>query len=174
VKAIFLDRDGVINRDDDYVHKKEDFYFMDGVFETLLIFSKLGFTLFIITNQSGIARGYYTKNDFEILTDWMLKKLADKDIKISKVLHCPHLPTDDCLCRKPKTGMIDDILKEYNIDLEKSFLIGDKNSDIECGLNARIQNTILITKDTNIKTDAKYIIDDIKQSAEIIRRDYES
>jgi D-glycero-D-manno-heptose 1,7-bisphosphate phosphatase len=143
-KAIFLDRDGVINKEKNYLYKVEDFEFIDGVFESLKYLQNLGYKLFIITNQSGIRRGYYTLEDFDKLIVWMLKQFEQNDIKISKVEFCPHTPYDSCDCRKPKTGMIDNILKNYDIDLANSWLIGDKQSDIQCAKNANIKNTIQV------------------------------
>lgn len=143
-KAIFLDRDGVINIEKEYLYKIEDFEFIDGVFDALKYFQDRGFLLFIITNQSGIQRGYYTKDDFLALTDWMLDKLKQKNIKIEMVEFCEHTPKDECNCRKPKIGMIENISKYYEIDFENSWLIGDKTSDIECAKNAGIKNTIQV------------------------------
>ncbi len=143
-KAIFLDRDGVINIEKNYLYKIEDFEFVDGVFETLLHLQSLGYKLFIITNQSGIGRGYYTLADFNLLTNWMKKEFENFHIKISQVELCPHGPDDGCNCRKPKIGMIENILKKHDIDLEKSWLIGDKSSDIKCANNAKIINTIQV------------------------------
>ncbi|MBI3873476.1 MAG: D-glycero-beta-D-manno-heptose 1,7-bisphosphate 7-phosphatase [Arcobacter sp.] len=141
-KAIFLDRDGVINIEKDYLYKIEDFEFIDGVFEALRYLQSKGFLLFILTNQSGIGRGFYTQDDFLKLTKWMIEKFELEEIKISRVEFCPHLPDNDCECRKPKTGMIDNISNIYEIDFENSWLIGDKKSDIECAKNAMIKNTI--------------------------------
>ena len=143
-KAVFLDRDGVINIEKDYLFKIEDFEFISGVMDCLKFFKQNNYLLFIITNQSGIARKYYTLDDFNILTSWMLNEFEKNDIKISKVELCPHLPTDNCKCRKPNTLMIDNILDNFNIDLENSWLIGDKSSDIQCAKNANIKNTIQV------------------------------
>ena len=143
-KAIFLDRDGVINVEKDYVYKIEEFEFIEGVFDTLKAFQKEGFLLFIITNQSGIGRGYYKIEDFKLLTSWMLKEFEKEGITISQVEFCPHSPDEICQCRKPKTGMIENILKNFSIDLEHSWLIGDKEADIKCANNAKIKNTIQV------------------------------
>jgi len=143
-KAIFLDRDGVINIEKDYLYKIEDFEFIPGVIESLNFLQNKGYLLFIITNQSGIGRNYYSDKDFNILTKWMIEEFSKNGIKISQVEHCPHTPTDNCLCRKPNTLMIDNILKNHNIDLDNSWLIGDKNSDIQCAKNAKIKNTIQV------------------------------
>jgi D-glycero-D-manno-heptose 1,7-bisphosphate phosphatase len=143
-KAIFLDRDGVINIEKDYLYKIEDFEFIDGVIEALQYLCGKNYLLFIITNQSGINRNYYTKDDFNKLTNWMLKELKTHNIDISQVEFCPHTPTQNCKCRKPKTQMIENILQNYNIDLENSYLIGDKQSDILCAKNSNIKHTIQV------------------------------
>ena len=143
-KALFLDRDGIINIDHGYVSKIEDFKFTEGIFELLHLFIKKEYLLFIITNQSGIGRGYYTLKDFNTLTTWMIEVFKEKNISIQRVSYCPHAPEDNCHCRKPQTGMIEDILKQYSIDLSTSWLIGDKQSDIDLSHNAKIQHSIAI------------------------------
>jgi D-glycero-D-manno-heptose 1,7-bisphosphate phosphatase len=144
-KALFLDRDGIINTDYGYVYKKEDFKFTEGIFELLRCFTAKGYLLFIVTNQSGIARKYYTLEDFEVLSEWMLKAFEKEDIKIQEIQYCPHLPEDKCICRKPKTAMIDRILEKYSIDLNNSYLIGDKQSDIDLAYHSRITQSIAIS-----------------------------
>lgn len=143
-KIIYLDRDGVINKDPGYIYKTEDFRFIDGVFEACHWFLKSGFEIIVITNQSGIGRGYYSLQDYEALTSHMLDQFNQKGINILKVYFCPHAPDDNCSCRKPETGMIEQSLADFEIDLEKSWLIGDKISDMECAQNANIPNRILI------------------------------
>ncbi len=106
-KAIFLDRDGVINEDTGYVYKIEDFKIIDGVFEALIDLKSVGYLLIIVTGQSGIGRSYYTEDDYQKLTDYMLNTLSTKGINISKVYYCPHAPEDNCNCRKPKPGMLE-------------------------------------------------------------------
>ena len=146
-KALFLDRDGVINKEKNYLYKIKDFEFIDGVFEACQNFQKLGYLIIIITNQAGIARGKYSENDFNILTQWMSKEFEKRDILISKVYHCPHHPdfNGECECRKPKPKMILDAKNDFNIDLTQSILVGDKNSDIEAGITAGIENNYLIS-----------------------------
>lgn len=151
-KAVFLDRDGVINEDSGYVSKIENFKFLDGVFETLKEFRKLGFLLIIVTNQSGIARGFYTLEDFMILNEFMLNEFAKNAVFIDKVYFCPHGVEDGCECRKPKPDMILRALREFDIDPQKSFLIGDKPSDIEAAKNANLANAYQIGIDgANLK-----------------------
>lgn len=172
-KAVFLDRDGVINIEKNYLYKIEDFEFIDGVFEALHYLQDLGYKLFIITNQSGIARGYYTKEDFDKLTSWMIDQFQEEGIEISQVECCPHAPDENCSCRKPNTGMIDNILKNHAIDMENSWLIGDKSSDIVCANNAKIGHTIQVKSghefDHN-QSPADFVIDSIKNIQTIIKK----
>jgi D-glycero-D-manno-heptose 1,7-bisphosphate phosphatase len=158
-KALFLDRDGIINIDHGYVHHKENFVFTEGIFDLLEIFTKANYTLFIVTNQSGIGRGYYTTQEFASLTQWMLEELALRHIHIAQVFYCPHTPKQGCCCRKPATGMIEEYIKEHPVDFENSWMIGDKQSDIDFAHNANIKHTIAIG-DQNIKH-AEYIFDSI-------------
>jgi len=171
IKAIFLDRDGVINIEKNYLYKIEDFEFMPGTFGSLKQLQDDGFKLFVITNQSGIGRGYYTLEDFNRLTTWMLNEFENNSIHISQVELCPHAPDEDCTCRKPLTGMIDNILKNYDIDLENSWLIGDKSSDIKCAINANIKNTIQVKSGHNFEekdSKADYVCDSINDVSKII------
>lgn len=143
-KALFLDRDGIINVDHGYIYKIEDFEFTEGLFELLQLFSKQGYLIFVVTNQSGIGRGYYTLEDFKTLTAWMTEQFRQYGIKIEEVQYCPHAPEENCKCRKPNTGMVDNILKKYTLDLERSWLIGDKQSDIDLVKHAGIGSSIAI------------------------------
>ena len=158
-KILFLDRDGIINIDYGYVYKAKDFTFREGIFELLQLFIKNEYTLYIITNQSGIGRDYYTEDDFQTLTKWMLNIFERKNIHIKKVFYCPHAPEKKCSCRKPATGMIDTLLKEHPIDLKHSWMIGDKQSDIDLAHNAHIAHTIAIGTDTI--ENSEYSFDDI-------------
>lgn len=143
-KALFLDRDGIINVDHGYVYKIEDFEFAEGIFELIHLFREQGYLLFIVTNQSGIGRGYYTQDDFNTLTYWMKEQFRQHNIKIEEVQYCPHTPQDNCTCRKPHTGMIENILTHYDIDLDHSWMIGDKQTDIDLAHNAHIGSSIAI------------------------------
>lgn len=162
IKAVFLDRDGVINYDKNYVYKIADFVFIPGVFEALRGFSELGYLLFIVTNQSGIGRGYYTLNDFLTLNEWMLENFKKQGIEIKKVYFCPHAPQLNCPCRKPKPGMILQAKAEFNVDLGASILVGDKDSDIQAGKNAGIKNCYKVNEKQNLKS--------IYETAKIFRK----
>lgn len=145
-KALFLDRDGTINVEKHYVYKVEDFEFRDGIFELVRDFYDRGYLVFVITNQAGIARGYYSEKDFHLLNNWMVDQFRQNGIQITKVYFCPHHPdiTGSCPCRKPNPGMVMAAKSEYKLDLASSILIGDKESDIQTGLNAHIGTNVLI------------------------------
>ena len=168
MKAIFLDRDGIINVVHSYVYRQENFEFCEGVFETLQHFLSLDYQLFIVTNQSGIGRGYYSEDDFEKLTSWMLKEFTLNGIKITKVYHCPHSPDEGCECRKPKTAMFEKAKKEFEVDMQNSWMIGDKPSDIQAGINANILNTIFIN--TSTCKEASYSVKSILDTIDIIKK----
>lgn len=141
---MFLDRDGIINIDHGYIYQIEKFEFTDGIFDLLRLFIQKDYILFIVTNQSGIGRGYYTEDDFQTLTKWMLEALKNEGIDITSVHYCRHAPEENCFCRKPKTGMVDEILSKNSIDLRNSWLIGDKQSDIDLADNSKILKSIAI------------------------------
>ena len=172
IKTIFLDRDGVINKETGYIHKIEDFQFINGVFEACQNFNQLGYQIIIVTNQSGISRGYYTEIDFQKVTNWMLGQFKINNIEILDVIHCPHLPSDFCDCRKPKPGMLLTAKTKHNIDMEKSWMIGDKESDIKAANNAGIMNTILVKSGHNVdefNSNAKFVLDSIKNIHQAIK-----
>ncbi|MDP2704198.1 MAG: D-glycero-beta-D-manno-heptose 1,7-bisphosphate 7-phosphatase [bacterium] len=133
-KAVFLDRDGTINvYKPDYLWKIEDFLWIPEAKEGLRILSKTDYKIVIVSNQSGVGRGYYTKEDVERLHDWMLEECKKEGIRIDAIYYCPHHPDEGCLCRKPKPGMIHRAAEELVIDLKKSWMIGDNPKDIEAG-----------------------------------------
>ena len=144
-KAVFLDRDGVINEDTGYVSKPIDFHFIDGIFEFCRVAKANDYLLIVITNQAGIAKGYFTEKDFLELTEWMLEEFLKHGVQIDKVYYCPYHP-DGCIDeykkdsyeRKPNPGMILKARDDFNIDLSTSILIGDKDSDIEAGIIAGV------------------------------------
>jgi D-glycero-D-manno-heptose 1,7-bisphosphate phosphatase len=145
-KALFLDRDGVINIDKVHVHLKKDFEFSEGIFDLCRKYFDSGYIILVITNQAGIAKGLYTETDFIQLTDWMINRFNDHGIVISKVYYCPHHPdiTGPCECRKPKPGMILQAVKDFDLNISECILIGDKESDIIAGRNAGIPESSLI------------------------------
>ena len=172
IKTIFLDRDGVINKEVGYLYQLSDFEFLDGIFNTCLYFQKLGYKIVIISNQSGIAREYYNENDYQKLTEWMLGQFNDNGINILDTFYCPHGPESLCECRKPKPGMLIEAKYKYNISMKDSWMIGDKETDIEAANLAGINNTILVRSGHLIdesNSNSKFTIDSIMQSKEVIK-----
>lgn len=166
VKALFLDRDGVINVEKEYLYKIEDFEFIDGVFDLCMYYQNLGFIIVIVTNQSGIARKYYTEEDFKVLTTFMVNKFLSQGIKISHVYYCPHHESisGKCECRKPLPGMLFDAKKDFDVDLEHSIIIGDKERDIEAGLNAGLKESYLFDESLSVKeSKATKIVNKLEQ-----------
>ena len=171
LKTIFLDRDGVINKEVNYLYKIDDFEFINGIFDVCLYLQNLDYQIIIITNQSGISRGYYTENDYDLLTKWMLNQFEDNGIKILDVFHCPHGPKSNCECRKPKPGMFLDAKIKYNTDMQYSWMIGDKEDDVKAANSAGIQNTILVRSGQKIdesSSNARFFLDSIQQSKLVI------
>jgi D-glycero-D-manno-heptose 1,7-bisphosphate phosphatase len=172
-KALFLDRDGIINVDHGYVYKKEEFEFFDDIFDVCIDAQNKGYEIFVITNQSGIARGKYTVDQFEQLSLWMTTVFKSKGIVISDVYHCPHHPDKGlgkylkaCDCRKPEPGMLLLAKKEHNIDLINSVFIGDKVSDMQAAERAGIENRIVLIDKYGDDQAIKAIrIDEIKQAS---------
>ena len=146
-RAVFLDRDGVINHDINYIHKVEDLLILSGVVEGLLALQK-EFLLFIVTNQSGIGRGIYKEDQYHVFQNELLKRLENNGVKIIKTYYCPHSPEHKCACRKPHPKFLLEAEKEYGIDLSRSFMIGDRKSDVQAGHNAGTV-TVFIESDLN-------------------------
>lgn len=156
--ALFLDRDGVINIDKEYIYKIKDVEFLDGIFDLITHARNLDYLIIIITNQSGIGRGIFSEKDFQIVNKWILDQLKKNGALVDKVYYCSTHPTrgigkykkiDDR--RKPKPGMFLEAAKDYNIDLSKSIMIGDKISDMEAGFSSGIRNLFLLSKEKSFK-----------------------
>lgn len=181
-KAIFLDRDGTINVEKDYIYKSEDLIFEEGTIEALKTFKNLGYILIVVSNQSGIARGYFTEEDLNIFNNNMNKILKKNGVEITEFYCCPHHPDGIgeykkvCECRKPNNKMIEDAIKKYNIDREKSYMIGDKTSDIGAGLKSNLK-TVLVKTGYGLKDMEKVdknetlICENLKDFSEILKRE---
>ncbi|MCQ9200669.1 MAG: HAD family hydrolase [Prochlorococcus marinus CUG1437] len=159
-KAVFLDRDGIINKDFSYVYERRNFIFNEGIFDLLRIFQKNKFLIFIITNQSGIARGIYSEKQYNQITNYYRNILKNLGIRISGIFHCPHHPDfsenpfSDCNCRKPKPGLFLKVQKKYNINMVESIAIGDSLRDLEAAYLSGIQKRIFIN---SISQESEYI-----------------
>ncbi len=150
-KAAFIDRDGVLNEERAFVHRAEDFVFLPGAVEALRAFQAAGYLLGVITNQSGIARGLYSEADYLELTAHVRERLQAAGITLDAVEYCPHLvdaPVEryrmDCECRKPKPGMLKRAIEALDIDAAASFLVGDRQSDIDAGRRAGVGRCFLV------------------------------
>jgi D-glycero-D-manno-heptose 1,7-bisphosphate phosphatase len=182
MKAVFLDRDGTINLDKDYVHRIEDFELLPGALESLKRIQVAGFALIIVTNQSGVGRGYYTEDDYHSVTAHMKSELAKNGVRLGGIYACFHHADGHqpyrlaCGCRKPQPGMVMQAQKELGIDLPTSFVVGDKWTDIKMGMNAGIpkQHCILVrtgkASGEGEPVSGAVIVDDLRAAADYILR----
>lgn len=138
-RAIFLDRDGTLNYDAGYTHKIADWHWKPDAIEALAKFQNNGWLLVVVSNQSGIGRGYYTLKQVKQLEAYIDAQLAQKNVQIAAWRYCPHLPEANCLCRKPKPGLILKAARQLNINLSRSWMIGDRLCDAEAGNAAGCQ-----------------------------------
>ncbi|CBG40153.1 D-glycero-alpha-D-manno-heptose-1,7-bisphosphate 7-phosphatase [Helicobacter mustelae] len=178
MRAVFFDRDGVINQDFGYVYRPRDFIFLEGLFELLAFCKDRGYLLILVTNQSGIGMGYYSQRDFEILSAYMQDQLQSAlGFGMDGIYHCPHAPKENCPCRKPKPGMILQAIKEHGIHPGQSILIGDRARDIQAAQNAGVKYKILL--DTPGKDNREeipemsnfYKITHLKEMIEILKKE---
>ena len=181
-KAIFLDRDGTINVEKDYIYKSEDLVFEEGTIEALKTFKNLGYILIVISNQSGTARGYFKEEDLNIFNNNMNEILKKNGVEITEFYCCPHHPDGIgeykkvCECRKPNNKMIEDAIKKYNVAREKSYMIGDKTSDIGAGLKSNLKTVLVKTgyglKDMEkIDKNETLVCENLKDFSEILKRE---
>lgn len=171
IPAIFLDRDGTINIDHGFVHQIDDFQFIDGVIEAMQELKKMGYALVVVTNQSGIARGKYTEEQFMQLTEWMDWSLADRDVELDGIYFCPHHPEGSvaeyaqvCDCRKPKPGMLLSGQEQLNIDMAASYMVGDKREDMLAAQAAGVGHKILVRSGQPIDETAQETADVVLNS----------
>lgn len=179
MKVAFLDRDGVINREVNYLHRIKDFEYAPNFIEGIKLLKELKFEIIVVTNQAGIAKGYYTENQYSELTSWYLDDLKKQGIEILDVFHCPHhvdAVVDKykkaCDCRKPATGMFQRAISKYPIDIENSILVGDKDSDIGFGKNSGIKDKHLFLVSTGheiINQHKTKVFDDLLEVAKYIK-----
>lgn len=168
--ALFLDRDGVINVEKNYVYRIEDFEFIDGIFELCKTAQKMGYAIVVVTNQAGIGRGYYTVEDFYRITNWMIEKFQEQGIRIDGVYFCPFHPSGgigeykrDSFDRKPNPGMFLRAQNELGIDMRNSVLVGDKTSDLEAGRSAGVAFNIFLANNVSCAgQDTALVFDDLR------------
>ncbi len=177
-KVVFLDRDGTINKDKNYIYKKEEFEFIDGSIDALKLLIQHDFNLIIITNQSGIARGFYTEDDYNKLNDWMLSELKSNNINILDTYYCPHFPNGlikkyalTCNCRKPKTELFKKAIKKYSVDEKHSWAIGDKSRDISICYETNIHGIQIYSDIEEKNSNTMKIKGGLLEASKIIVRD---
>lgn len=177
-KALILDRDGVVNLDKDYVHRREDFEFVEGIFDLCRAAAGQGYRIVIITNQSGIGRGYYTEADFHALTAWMKAQFAEEGIEIAAVYFCPYHPVhglgeykQDSYDRKPNPGMILKAARDFDLDLSDCILVGDRESDMKAARSAGVGHKVLYRPDEqadDAPTRADYVVGELKTVLDLV------
>lgn len=167
-KAAFLDRDGVINIDHGYVSSPEQFEFIDGVFDACRHLQQQGYLLIVVTNQSGIGRGYYNEQQFHALTGWMTAQFALHGVTITDVFFCPHHPVNakppyqvDCDCRKPAPGMLLQAIEKYQINPGQSLMLGDKKADMQAAQAAGVGRKVLVLSGQSLTEEDKASADEI-------------
>jgi len=175
-KAVFLDRDGVLNFDQGYTYKIEDLELLPGVGDSLKKLKDAGYKLVVITNQSGVARGLYTLNEVHIFHDALQKLLESKyDVRIDDFYICPHHVDGtvselsiECQCRKPGTELPLQAVEKYSIDITKSYFVGDKNSDMECAKNLSVVGIQVVDKDSAKSPYASHVVSSLEEALQYI------
>jgi D-glycero-D-manno-heptose 1,7-bisphosphate phosphatase len=175
-RAVFLDRDGVINEDRCYIHRVEDFAVVPGVESALRRLQDAAFLLFVVTNQSGIGRGYYTVEDMRRVHAHLETLLARDGVTLTKIYFAPEAPEESSRGRKPSPQFLFDARDEFGVDLGESFMVGDKLIDLECGWNAGVKQSLLVRTGYGAETERKepakvaraVVVDDLTAAAEWI------
>ena len=155
-KALFFDRDNTLIIDTNYMYKLEDLKYFPDTIEELKRFQKAGYLLFIITNQSGVGRGYFSLKQMHAFNNNMLKDFTARGVNFTDLAFCPHSPEDNCDCRKPHPKLINELCDKYQIDKSKSYMIGDKKSDVEAGENAGMTGILF---ESDLRAVAKIILE---------------
>jgi histidinol-phosphate phosphatase family protein len=163
-KIIFIDRDGVINRDPggwtehSYVTRPEDLHFLDGSLKALALFKRSGFSVVVISNQAGVGKGFFTREDLDRVTSKMLASIRKHGGTIENIYYCVHKKEDNCNCRKPKTGMLEDAIKRYGIRPHETYFIGDSLVDVEAGFRLGIETIFVLSGKTSLEESRQWSV----------------
>ena len=152
-KAAFLDRDGTLNEDIGFLYKIKDFRWIKGAVNALRILKKNNFLIIVVTNQSGVSRGFYSENDIKKLHKWMNQQLLEYDLMIDDFFFATDLPNNNNINsrRKPSPAMLNEAVEKYNLDKNKCFMLGDKQTDVEAAKNAQIKGFLFKENDLSVK-----------------------
>ncbi len=152
-KAAFLDRDGTLNEDTGYLYKIKDFKWIKGAIKALRILKKNNFLIIVVSNQSGVSRGFYSENDIKKLHKWMNQQLLKYDLMIDDFFFATDLPNNNNINsrRKPSPAMLNEAVEKYNLDKNKCFMLGDKQTDVEAAKNAQIKGFLFKENDLSVK-----------------------
>ncbi len=168
MNAIFFDRDNTLIIDDTgYLSQPEDVHYFEDTFLALKEISKLGFSFFLVTNQSGIGRGFFKDENVQKIYEKMQKDFQAHELELTDMAYCPHAPEDGCSCRKPSPEMINSLVAKWNIEKSKSFMVGDKISDVECARKAKVTPILLNTQ--NIKNNEKLCFKNLTEFATYLK-----
>jgi histidinol-phosphate phosphatase family protein len=172
-RAVFLDRDGTIMEDSNYVGRVDRVVLIPSAMQALRRLHEAGFKLFIVTNQSGVGRGFFSREAVEEIHAHLDEQFATQGVSFDHYYVCPHHPEDNCDCRKPKPKFLREAAAEYGLDLERCFMVGDRPSDIQCGINAGTKTVLVLTgagQETLSKGEVKpsFVAHDIAEAAEWI------
>ena len=171
-KCVFLDRDGTIARDVPYCSSPEQFELLPGAGESIRLFNIAGYKVILITNQSGVGRGYFTEEMLGLIHEKMKVKLADYGAHIDAIYYCPHHPDENCECRKPKPKLIIHAAEDFHIDLGRSYLIGDSAKDIEAGKAAGCKTILIGKMDIANTPKPDYAAANLIEAAKILQGSY--
>ena len=170
-RAVFIDRDGTMAKDVNYCRRPEDFVLFPNTARAIKLLNEHGFKVIVVTNQSGIARGYFTEETLSQIHKKMKQELAEEGARVDGIYYCPHHPDDNCDCRKPKPKLVLQAAREHDIDLKRSFVVGDLSMDIELGKAAGCKTILLRNlpqEDTGVSPDC--IASDLLEAARYVLR----
>ena len=168
-KAVFIDRDGTIAKDVPYCSSPEQFELLPGAGEGIKQLNVAGFKVIIITNQSGIGRGYFSEATLACIHEKMKADLAGCGAHIDGIYYCPHHPDENCDCRKPKPNLIIRAAREHGVDLSQSYLIGDSDKDIEAGKASGCMTFLISHKEKSVEQKADYVVDSLLEAARLLQ-----